>query len=112
MARIHKLNSALFFERSIALPENMGIYFLHPVNGKSFICAFPAEHIPEFELKIVDEHGKPKMPKRGWRTVLTKLIQGRFITEAATYALFGPPSRDSENWALYMGHREATNALR
>lgn len=112
MARLRKLNPNLFFERSIALPENMGIYFLDPLKGKSFVTAFPAEHINEFETKVVDEHGNPRMPLRGWRTVLTRLIQAKFITESAAYSLFGPPSRDSENWALYMGHREVKNALR
>lgn len=113
MARLRRLNSNLFFERSIALPENMGIYYLHPLHGKSFICAFPAEHISEFETKVVDKDGNPRMPTRGWRTVLAKLIRAKFMDESRVLALFGPPSRTSKNWALFMGHRQAeiTDAL-
>ena len=47
---------------------------------KKFICAFDKGPLPEFSHIITDERDLPIKEKRGWRTVLTRLLQANVIT--------------------------------
>lgn len=100
-ARLFKMNRNLYFELSKADPSILGIYHLDPSadEGRRHICGMAVEDNPEFEVAVTDATGECVRTIRGWRTVLSKLVRGRFITEAKTFSMFGPPSRDSENWA-------------
>lgn len=105
MARLKKLNPNLWFERANADSSKTGVYILKPDGKggmeKQFICGMESELSPEFSLRVTDNEGKPKGIIGGWRRLLMKLIRDRIISEARANALFGPPSRDSENWARY-----------
>lgn len=100
IGRLRKLNPNLWFEQSNADATKMGIYYLDPLaeGGRRFLCGFETGISPEFSVRLVDENGNFKSEKRGWRTVLSKLIRKGFISEVGAFALFGPPSRDSEFW--------------
>ena len=102
-SRLKRLNPSLYFELSLAMPSRMGIYYVDPLAGRRYIVGMEADSNPEFETKVLDETGECKTTLRGWRTVLAKLIRARFISEAGASRLFGPPSRDSENWANATG---------
>jgi hypothetical protein len=104
-ARLKKLNSRLWFERSINAPDHLGIYILkNDFKGgqeKEFLCGIPAEMAPEFTLRLKNEDGSVKGKIPGWRNTLMKLIRARLITAEAAFKVFGPPSRDSEMWARF-----------
>lgn len=104
-ARLKKLNCNLWFERSEAAPDQLGVYLLkNDFKGgqaKEFLCGMQAELNPEFSLRVKNDDGTPKGIIPGYRRVLMRLIRKNIITEAGAYAMFGPPSRDSENWARY-----------
>jgi len=104
-ARLKKLNSNLWFERSNAAPDQLGVYLLkNDFKGgqaKEFLCGMQAELNPEFSLRVKDDSGKPKGIIPGWRRVLMRLIRKNIVTESGAHAMFGPPSRDSENWARF-----------
>lgn len=105
ISRLKKLNSSLWFEPSNADRSKTGIYHWRPdLKGgmeKIFICGMETEINPEFTLRVVDEQGQAKGIISGWRRVLMRLIRKGLITEPGAWSLFGPPSRDSENWARF-----------
>lgn len=105
IGRLKKLNHNLWFERSNADQTKTGIYVLRSdLKGgmeKQFICGMETELNPEFSVRVVDNEGKAKGIVSGWRRILMKLIRCGLITESGAFALFGPPSRDSENWARF-----------
>jgi hypothetical protein len=104
-SRLKKLNCSLWFERSNAAPEQLGIYLLkNDFKGgqaKEFLCGMQAELNPEFSLRVKNDDGTPKGIIPGWRRVLMRLIRKNIITEPGAFAMFGPPSRESENWARF-----------
>lgn len=104
--RLIKLNSNLHFEVSKADGTKMGVYRKDPDPAKEphYIAGFEVEMNNEFTMvKEVLVFGGETMPMKvpGWRDVLMKLIRTGLITEAGAYAMFGPPNRDSERWALF-----------
>ena len=104
-ARLKKLNPNLWFERSNAAPSQLGVYLLkNDFKGgtsKEFLCGMEAELNPEFTLRVKKDDGSPKGIIPGWRRVLMRLIRKNIVTEYGAYAIFGPPSRGSENWARF-----------
>lgn len=45
-------------------------------NGeKTYICSFEKGYMPEFSIIQVDDRDMPIKERRGWRTVLTRLLQ-------------------------------------
>jgi hypothetical protein len=105
ITRLKRLNKNLWFERSNADSSKTGIYVLEPsLSGgmeKKFLCGMETELNPEFSVRVVDEAGAAKGIISGWRRILMRLIRARLISEPGAFALFGPPSRDSENWARF-----------
>lgn len=101
IGRLKKLNPNLYFERSISDSTRYGCYLLRPdiEGGKEYLVGFEAELNPEFTIIVNDDQGKFKKFIPGWRRVLMRLIRAKIITEAAAFAVFGPPNRDSERWA-------------
>jgi len=49
---------------------------------KTYICSFDKGAMPEFSIIVTDAADLPIKEIRGWRTVLTRLIQTRTITYA------------------------------
>lgn len=105
LTRLKKLNHNLWFEPSNSDTSKTGIYLLkNDFKGgleKEFIVGVETEWNPEFTLRITDKEGNAKGILPGWRRALTRLIRANLINEAAAFRLFGPPSRDSENWARF-----------
>ena len=104
-ARLKKLNHNLWFERSTADPTKLGVYMLkNDFKGgqnREFLLGMQAEENPEFTLRVKNDDGTPKAIIPGWRRTLMRLIRKSIITESGAYAMFGPPSRGSENWARF-----------
>lgn len=73
-----------------------GLYVYMPdVKGGHwhYVCGVQASMMNEYSVIYVDSHGLPlNEKKRGWRTVLLRLIQGSFITEEQADEVFGEPT--------------------
>lgn len=106
MKRLIKLNPNLYFERSLAAPKNMGVYLLDPAieGGKRFIVGMQADDaMPEYS--VLNKDGAYE-EKRGWRTVLYRLIKERLVTPTQAEVMFGL-NTESRNWAILTGRRNA-----
>jgi hypothetical protein len=104
ISRLRKLNSNLWFEKSNSDSSKTGVYIIKNIMGipvKQHICGMETDLNPEFSVRVVGQDGTPKGIIGGWRRVLMRLIKDKLITESGAFALFGPPSRDSENWARF-----------
>jgi len=121
--RLKKLNAHLHYETSIRDSSIGGIYYVHPKpytdNGerRQFICRCETTFMPEFHIYKPRYEERPdpdikghmtKVPTVdemvwGWRTVLARLIRGRFLTQAAVDKEFGLPSKDSSRWQMLTG---------
>lgn len=70
-----------------------------------YVCGVQVGYMHEFSTLWFDKHGLPLNEKwRGWRTVILRLIQKEFITEAQADAVFGKatgPASRRHNEQLY-----------
>lgn len=102
-----------------------GLYvFMPDVKGGHwhYVCGVQASMMNEYSVVWFDSHGLPlNEKKRGWRTVLLRLITGGFISEEDADRVFGPPfsgpiSRRHREQLYYFrnrmktGNRDAYNA--
>ena len=93
---IEKLNLILPAYLSSKIIKGMsGLYVLTPdVKGGHwhYVCGVQASMMNEYSVIYEDAHGLPlNEKKRGWRTVLLRLIQGSFIREDDAHEVFGEP---------------------
>lgn len=119
--RLKQLNASFIFQQSVARPELMGVYVAskrpeHQPEGLMFTgVAFNIGPNPEFSvLKKEDDYvahdgqvhvGECKgIAFIGWRTCLTRLIRGRFISQAQAERLFGT-NQTSSILAAALGQR-------
>ena len=81
-------------------PDKTSADFGKPV--KKFICAFDKGALPEFSHIITDERDLPIREKRGWRTVLTRLMQAKALTWPQVVYGFGDgiDHAASERWSF------------
>lgn len=73
--RVEKVtNRRVWAEDSLHDPNVVGFYYTK--NGqKAYVCAFDKGMLPEFSIILTDTADLPIKEKRGWRTVLTRLLQ-------------------------------------
>jgi hypothetical protein len=97
-----------------------GLYvFMPDVKGGHwhYVCAAQASMMNEYSVIHLDSHGLPlNEKKRGWRTVLLRLIQGSFITEEDADRVFGEPtsgpvSRRHREQLYYFRNRSRTGQV-
>ena len=108
--RLTQLNPNLWFERSNADHDKIGIYLQVPVSldyieGKKFLFGFHDGIMPEFVLlRKPDEDGENVgILRQGWRTILARLIRLRLISLEKVEVMFGQPSCQSGYWAVLSG---------
>ena len=83
-------------------PECKG---MHESGGPHYVCFVQVPMMQEYEEVFFDEYDLPLGPKRrGWRTVLLRLIEKKFLTEKKAHEVFGrPPSNPiSERYLSYL----------
>lgn len=65
----------------------------HEVGKPHYVCFIQVPFMQEYEELFFDKYDVPLGPKRrGWRTILLKLIEQKVITEKAAHREFGEPS--------------------
>ncbi len=94
-----------------------GLYVFTPdVKGGHwhYVCGVQASMMNEYSVIYLDSHNLPlNEKKRGWRTVLLRLIQGSFITEEDAHRVFeeptsGPVSRRYREQLYWFRNRKKT----
>lgn len=110
--RLLKINPSLWFERSEADREKIGIYLQVPISleyleGKRFLMGFHDGILPEFVLlKKADGQGHTGILRQGWRTILARLLRMGVIDGLGQIEImFGQPSCQSAYWAVLTGKR-------
>lgn len=93
---VEKLNTILPAYLSGKIINGLsGLYvFMPDVKGGHwhYVCGVQASIMNEYSVIYVDSHGLPlNEKKRGWRTVLLRLITGSFISEEEAHQVFGEP---------------------
>jgi hypothetical protein len=82
--------------RKTKIRQMMGLDGVVKINGVmqvTYLCWVQVPWMPEYSVMYFDEHKLPTSEKyRGWRTVLTQLIQQGAITEADAKRVFGEPT--------------------
>jgi hypothetical protein len=93
--RLRSLNSNLIFENHPTMRDRICVSIHDPKmpEKKRFICGMERGYAPEFSV-LDEETGSEK--KRGYWTVIYKLIKERLITKAGAERVFGVPH--SKNW--------------
>lgn len=101
--RVEKLtNKRVWAEDSYRDPLNVAGFY-HVKNGvKTYICAFDKGAMPEFSVIVTDAADLPIKEKRGWRTVLTRLMQAKAITWPQVVYGFGDGQEHaaSDRWSF------------
>jgi hypothetical protein len=86
------------FYTSVPNPDKLSADFGKPT--KKYICAFDKGPLTEFSHIVTDERDLPIKEKRGWRTVLTRLMQAKVLTWSQVVYGFGAGDdhASSERW--------------
>lgn len=73
-----------------SLHDHNVIGFYHIKKGqKAYVCAFDKGAMPEFSIILTDNADLPIKEKRGWRTVLTRLLQSGAMSWSEVVYGFG-----------------------
>lgn len=87
--RVEKITHRRVWAEDSNFDSNV-VGFYHVKNGvKSFVCAFDKGPLPEFSIIVTDNADLPIKEKRGWRTVLTRLLHARAISWSEVVYGFG-----------------------
>jgi len=87
--RVEKLTGRkVWAEDSYRDPEIAGFYTVQK-GQKTFLCAFDKGPMPEYSIIMTDAADLPIKEKRGWRTVLTRLLQAGVISWPQVVSGFG-----------------------
>jgi hypothetical protein len=67
---------------------------LYKIFGDSidYVCYLTSGTMPEYEIVKVNSHDLPIGAKRGWRTVLLRLIKSGLVSESQALKFFGSPT--------------------
>lgn len=88
--RIEKLtNKAVWAEDSYRDPDNVAGFYTIKKREKVLVCAFDKGPMPEYSIIMTDAADLPIKEKRGWRTVLTRLLQADVLTWSQVKYGFG-----------------------
>jgi hypothetical protein len=87
--RIEKLTHKRVWAEDSNNDTNVCGFYTQFNGAKKFICAFDKGPLPEFSHITTDERDLPIKEMRGWRTVLTRLMQAKVITWAQVVYGFG-----------------------
>jgi hypothetical protein len=88
-------------EDSYRDPQIAGFY-TRDKGEKKYICSFDKGPMPEFSIILTDAADLPIKEKRGWRTVLTRLLQANVINWNQIVCGFGDATHRvaAERWGF------------
>ena len=96
--RINRLNPGIFVQQQLNFPDEWGFY-LDVAYRAVYLSGFPKGWLTEFSYCLVDERDLPSEEKRGWRTVLVRLMGRGALTWEQVESEFGDSEGfNSERW--------------
>lgn len=75
IARIEKATGRKVWAEDSYRDSSIVGFYTTKKGEKSYICSFEKGYMPEFSIIQTDERDMPVKENRGWRTVLTRLLQ-------------------------------------
>ncbi len=98
-------NHRIFMETSNANQDIAGFYWMRR-DVKTFLVAFPKGFMSEWSIVETDRADLPVKERRGWRTVLVRLMKARALTRAQVMEIvrshFGySPAEWNKYWHLH-----------
>lgn len=110
ITRVEKLTGRkVWAEDSYRDPQNVAGFYHIKKGEKTFICAFDKGPMPEFSIVLTDAADLPIKEKRGWRTVLTRLLQADVLTWSQVVYGFGDGRSHAAANRWSFNTREARN---
>jgi len=73
--RVEKATGRKIWAEDSYRDKNVIGFYTTKKGEKSYICSFNKGYMPEFSIIETDERDMPVREHRGWRTVLTRLLQ-------------------------------------
>jgi len=99
--RVTECNPNIFVEQQLNFQDEWGFY-LDMACGPTYLSGFPKGWLTEFSYCLVDERNLPTEEKRGWRTVLIRLLGKGALTWEQVISEFGDSEGfNSERWLMY-----------
>lgn len=95
--RVTKLNPRVWAEDSINFPENWGFYTTDQHGAKTFIVAAAKGFLPEHSWIEADRADLATKEHRGWRTVLTRLLDAKALNWSQVTEAFGDTNSTARN---------------
>jgi len=98
--KVTALNASVWAEDSLTNPTTViGFYTKLPDGSKKYLGSFEKGFLPEFSYVLVDAADLPIKEKRGWRTVLLRLLKQGVLSWGQIKAAFGDSMHvSSERW--------------
>jgi len=99
--RIQQINPLLFVQHQINFQDDWGLYF--EILGRPiYLSGFPKGWLTEFSYSLVDNRNLPTEERRGWRSVLLRLMAKGAVEWDAVVTEFGhSEGLNSERWMIY-----------
>lgn len=99
--RLQKINPLLLVQHQVNFPDDWGLYA--GILGRLvYLSGFPKGWLTEFSYSFIDERNLPTEEKRGWRSVLLRLMAKGVMEWDATVMEFGhSEGLNSERWMIY-----------
>lgn len=99
--RIERCNPRVWAEATINHDTGMNFYTNRKGVKTCLGAAFEKGWLPEFSIVFVDAADLPVKEKRGWRTVVVRLLKQRIITWEQVLNVFGDAlGHNSKRWAM------------
>ncbi len=99
--RLQELNPNISVSHQINFADDWGLY-TDMVGGSIYLSGFPKGWLTEFSYCLVDDRNLPTEEKRGWRTVLIRLLGKGVLTWEQVVNEFGDSEGfNSERWLTY-----------
>lgn len=99
--KVTKLNPRIWAEDSINDKNVVGFYTLDAEGNKKYLVAFEKGFLPEFSYILTDAADLPIKEKRGWRTVLVRLLKSKVLTWKQIMLIFGDThGKASRRWEI------------
>lgn len=100
--KVTTTNPKVWAEESLADRNVMGFYTERNGEKVCLAAAFEKGWLPEFSIIFTDAADLPIKEKRGWRTVLIRLLSSGVLTWAQVLDIFGDAHGvNSKRWRYY-----------
>jgi hypothetical protein len=99
--RVQNINPALYLHHQINFESDWGFYA--DIRGKLvYLSGFPKGWMTEFSYALIDQRNLPTEERRGWRTVLLRMLSKGMLSWEQVVSEFGDSEGfNSERWAVY-----------